>query len=807
MTNGTVSLDSKIISIVLLHSNLACEYFTKIANTKKEVEKLLKRCDETKQVIKLFKDADFEDFGTQLKELKKQYENLEESLQKLSPYESTDMLPVLVSYISDLNSPFALVPVKEDYELYLCNCMSDIYGEEIGVLEEKEKSGGALTEEEKVRYEKLKNDKKDNDEYVRIMKIDDPIKRNEEFKKELERRKSYRTLTEAELQAYNQVIYMLTDPTVKEYKKSQEEWKKNYDDWYKDTKKRLNDEAEYGNMAWYEKVCTNVATFGGAVATGFIEAGETVFDGIYTLGGGAAAWVTGLFDEEAEKEVKDHVKDVVSYDFSGEIYKYYVDSLGLNEYAAYGPLNVIGDTFGVMGGYMAATYLTAGASTPAVVSAMALGGASAAGRASEQAFANDATFDEAFGVAATQFVVGAIVSGANKGISNSQTMSLFAKTAANMAINTTEPIVNAASQYLIYGNDGTYSWEEFFNYAIDSGVATEIAIANAIEIGSSSFDLKSPRSTNTKAIDIDAEIPKVKTIDIDADIPKVKLSSMDDSDFNFYLSNLPETERTALWTEYYNGNSHFQMESDEFLDYNYKHKGERFSVQTNGKISIDEALEQQFNISKSRGYDGDFEAYKREYSSDNFRVDTPAHQKALTTFMNEGGVTVIPDGALEKSLLGTWTDGRRGIGYDNLDGKTGGSWISPKGELESFSAIPTSSTLDSITKERARRGISLESNGQDLWIFEYSPEFLAKNGITFNSGSKTIMGASEVAMPGAGTFDLTGEGVSYTEALTPRVEFDATTADDILNRIVNGDTEINLADYGYDGLILRKYAK
>lgn len=208
---------------------------------------------------------------------------------------------------------------------------------------------------------------------------------------------------------------------------------------------------------------------------------------------------------------------------------------------------------------------------------------------------------------------------------------------------------------------------------------------------------------------------------------------------------------------------------------------------------------------KKQGYNKSYDQFLSEYISGTFDTNTKMHIKATEHFKAKGGVTTMAEEQLINSLNGSYGNGDSIIGYADANGKKGGSWIVPLDEQRGFKDIPTETGLDPTTLERARKGVTTIPSGTTTvgWEIQFSGNFLDQNGITLNSGPNNIAGASAAAMPGARTYDLTTEGVSFTEALTPQVKFDfqGNEAMQIISIIEESISDIvDMADFGYPGI-------
>ena len=220
---------------------------------------------------------------------------------------------------------------------------------------------------------------------------------------------------------------------------------------------------------------------------------------------------------------------------------------------------------------------------------------------------------------------------------------------------------------------------------------------------------------------------------------------------------------------------------------------------------LQSALEEQFDILKKQGYNKSYDQFLSEYISGTFDTNTKMHIQATEHFRAEGGVTTMTEEQLIKSLDGTFGNGDSIIGRADSDGKKGGSWIVPLDEQRGFRDVPTETGLDPTTLERARKGVTTIPSGTTTagWEIQFSGDFLDQNGITLNGGPNNIAGASSAAMPGGRTYDLTTEGVPFTEALTPQVKFDfqGNEAMQIISIIENGTSDmVDMADFGYPGI-------
>lgn len=235
-------------------------------------------------------------------------------------------------------------------------------------------------------------------------------------------------------------------------------------------KKAKEEKEEYEQMAWWEKALTNTGTFVLSVGEGIVSVGEDIVDGAVTLGGGLVSYAAdGLGFDEFSKSVKEGTENFVSYDFSGTCYDWIVDKTGLNEYSAYGNFHTAGNIIGTMAGYVGLSLIPGGALVTGGLSAVA-----AAGDASQRAFNEGATFDQAF---ASSAVAGTFGFGVGVGLNQVQAAAKGAASVGQVAryaaagggVAAIEPVANSVTQYVAYANDGSMSLSEFGDYYVKSG--------------------------------------------------------------------------------------------------------------------------------------------------------------------------------------------------------------------------------------------------------------------------------------------------------------------------------------------------
>ncbi len=303
-------------------------------------------------------------------------------------------------------------------------------------------------------------------------------------------------------------------------------------------KKAKEEKEEYEQMAWWEKALTNTGTFVLSVGEGIVSVGEDIVDGAVTLGGGLVSYAAdGLGFDEFSKSVKEGTENFVSYDFSGTCYDWIVDKTGLNEYSAYGNFHTAGNIIGTMAGYVGLSLIPGGALVTGGLSAVA-----AAGDASQRAFNEGATFDQAF---ASSAVAGTFGFGVGVGLNQVQAAAKGAASVGQVAryaaagggVAAIEPVANSVTQYVAYANDGSMSLSEFGDYYVKSGGLQSTIMAFGIGgISTGTASLKPNKQVNL------AE--------------KFNPAEMDTLDVNYYLSNLSPEEKSLFWENLYSDYDH-----------------------------------------------------------------------------------------------------------------------------------------------------------------------------------------------------------------------------------------------------------
>ena len=722
-------------------------------------------------------------------------ENTKESLMKLDQGFASEYMTLLQEFLqtSTIDTSNMTDEEKMQYSIQM-NAYARDYNQTLLYMLEKYEESGMLTDELKQQLEYQRQlvaqydiqDKMDvldpsTDEYINLFKQNAVYERNLiNLNLSLSEEEKANYLKEYNVQ-YNQNLETLINARDARLKREADEKElaelyadkeENSNFWHPFVEREINeaildkkiemgiatdDEIEYKNAGWFDRACMNTGTFIVSTFTGVFDVLETIVDGTVMLAGGIGG---GLFGADTK-----WASDFVSIDLSGELYKGYVSIKGMNSYSAYGDWHTVGNMVGNTIGYVGLSFLPGGA----IVTGLA-GGLSAMGSSSERALNNGATFYEAFGTGAISGAVG-FASGWAVGkfnaFASAKTTSLL-KVGRNVliggGISTLEPIVNSVAEYAIYANDmidenGNKVYDNIWDYYVDGGGLTNTAMA--FGIGGISTGISSIKGYSNYKIEL--ENKKVAEI---------------------YASE------------------EFAQKSQQFLTEWGDHAKYSGDLQT--------SLEQQYGLLKTQGYKKSYSEFLSEYVSGSFDTTTKMHVRALKKFYTSGGVSVMTDEALIGSLTDRWNVGSRGIGYsDVVDATTGevvkkgGAWIVPMDEQIANKSIPSTTDLDAQTLERARKGITTVPETSEMWEIQYSGEFLKEKGISLNSGPSKIAGASAAAMPGSKTYDLTTEGIFFTEALCPRVtfDFDAATANQIVKMIDGGLTDaIDLSVYGYPGI-------
>lgn len=238
----------------------------------------------------------------------------------------------------------------------------------------------------------------------------------------------------------------------------------------------------------------------GSFLFGVLDVVEQIGDGVIMLGGTVASLVAS--DKEA---VQEWTKNVISYDWTDAGYDALVDFADVDEDIAYGTLHNVTQAAGTMVGYAALTYLTAGAGTAiagtgtgatAVAATIktaldaGIGYMAASGEASQRAFNNGATYQEAFVSSQVSGAMGAVSGVAldKLGVAAKGGQGILPKVGyavAGMGVAAAEPVVNNVVDYNLYAKDmvnetGNKVYNNFGDYYVKSGGLTNTLMAGGI---------------------------------------------------------------------------------------------------------------------------------------------------------------------------------------------------------------------------------------------------------------------------------------------------------------------------------------
>lgn len=232
---------------------------------------------------------------------------------------------------------------------------------------------------------------------------------------------------------------------------------------------------------------------------GVLNIGEMIVDaGAMAVSAGAS--LLG-FDDASNS-----INNFIAADWTREGYNAVVDKTGISDYSLIDPNGTIANLCsmgGTITGMIVISILTAGAggaaagagagagaaaagvTTSTVTTATlqaAVGAATALGSESEAALQNGATAGEAFAAGGIAAVVGALF-GAVGGVFDDAARAatgvgeVVKNSLASFFVNTLEPLINEATNTLIYKNDGTGFWDNFTTNFVSDGVLLNMLLS------------------------------------------------------------------------------------------------------------------------------------------------------------------------------------------------------------------------------------------------------------------------------------------------------------------------------------------
>ena len=285
---------------------------------------------------------------------------------------------------------------------------------------------------------------------------------------------------------------------------------------------------------------------------GVLNIGEMIVDaGAMAVSAGAS--LLG-FDDASNS-----INNFIAADWTREGYNAVVDKTGISDYSLIDPNGTIANLCsmgGTITGMIVISILTAGAggaaagagagagaaaagvTTSTVTTATlqaAVGAATALGSESEAALQNGATAGEAFAAGGIAAVVGALF-GAVGGVFDDAARAatgvgeVVKNSLASFFVNTLEPLINEATNTLIYKNDGTGFWDNFTTNFVSDGVLLNMLLSGGTNAAGTAINGMIGLRANSASI-VDTDASRVNSNNVIGNLTDAEITSEGTSSF------------------------------------------------------------------------------------------------------------------------------------------------------------------------------------------------------------------------------------------------------------------------------------